>query len=522
MVPVFGVLIGLHVLAAFTQHTYWSAIPLSAAFVAAVVLTYRNIAWGLAFALLEIFIGGHGHLFSLAEFGVPLSVRIVIFLGVMLGFSGRVIVKREFPKFVMARDAALAIILAAIALGGLVGVFSNPLSAVFDDANSYLLLLYALPFAAVTWRTEERALMIKTLFVSALWVSVTTLALSFAFTHLNPEGIWKLYVFVRDARLFEVTLLSGPAELVATLFDKPWYFRVFAQGQLAVCLAGLFVGSAIVFAPKLDLKRDWPVFLAQAAFLGVILASFSRSFYVGLIAAAAVFVILAFKGGVSIKQFVQRSLVHVPLVVLGVLLVWLTIVIPPRPDLRSSPFYKGESDDTRELAVSSRWNLLPPMMDEIWSSPVIGSGFGEEVTFISDDPRVRAINPNGEWTTYRFEWGFQDIWLKMGVLGLAGFSAYLLTIGVASWQQIKKTVATSWLMAASAATVTFLYVTHVFSPYLNHPLGLATMLFVLVFYSWELGKRQEVGEAFEVPDVKGVLGELVPKVGVVTRVGEGE
>ena len=56
----------------------------------------------------------------------------------------------------------------------------------------------------------------------------------------------------------------------------------------------------------------------------------------------------------------------------------------------------------------------------------MGRGFGATVTYQTRDPRILADNGSGEYTTYAFEWGWLDIWLKLGIFGLA---AYFLLIG---------------------------------------------------------------------------------------------
>ena len=64
-------------------------------------------------------------------------------------------------------------------------------------------------------------------------------------------------------------------------------------------------------------------------------------------------------------------------------------------------------------------------MKEISQEPFFGQGYGATVTYLSQDPRVLENNPSGLYTTYAFEWGYLDIWLK---LGIGGIIAYLLLL----------------------------------------------------------------------------------------------
>ncbi len=97
----------------------------------------------------------------------------------------------------------------------------------------------------------------------------------------------------------------------------------------------------------------------------------------------------------------------------------------------------------------------------------MGSGFGKRVTYISNDPRVLSFNPSGRFTTFSFEWGYGDLWLKMGIPGLLAYGALLVFL----WRRIPKNY-----HPAFAA----LLIVHFFTPYLNHPLGLGVLIAVSV------------------------------------------
>jgi len=128
-----------------------------------------------------------------------------------------------------------------------------------------------------------------------------------------------------------------------------------------------------------------------------------------------------------------------------------------------------------DVAITSRWNLLEPMWTEIKKAPVIGSGFGHEITYISDDPRIRAEFPDGVWRTYSVEWGYLELWLKMGILGPLSL---IILGGVIVFRLYKQfhSNAGDWISLGLIGGVISLYVMHVFSPYLNHPLGLGILL----------------------------------------------
>jgi len=511
-----------HILAALVQHSWASVIPVVVAGMAAFVLSIKRLEWGIAFAFLEIFIGGHGHLFDLSAIGVPLSVRIAIFLGVMIAFFIQILrpsngLRMTRLEWNNRRDIPWAVFGAAILLGGLVGFLQNDKGNAFDDFNSYLPILYALPILSIKWDNEKKRLMLMTLAISSVWVAATTLGLMFAFTHLPGKLLAHVYTFVRDARLFEITLLTAPAKIAMLFPNGAWYFRVFGQSQIVIAAFFIVFLSAVV-SIQTTLKEKLLSSAVLALCLSALLAGLSRSFVIAALPAGAILIAYSLWQPKQLWERVRRKSVLFVGIVASILFVWLTIIfpLPFRPDFTQSAFYKSDAGQDRNLAVSSRWNLLPPMMTEIMKSPIIGSGFGKEVTFISDDPRVRAINGTGEWTTYRFEWGYQDLWLKTGVLGLLGVLLIALSFANATQLHLRKGLDDSWLVVGLFCSSIFVLGVHVFTPYLNHPLGISLLLLALIFFSFDepktaKEKTERVPPGIRVGHVLGhQLGDAIP------------
>ncbi len=480
-----GGLLAVHVAAWITQHTVWSAIPFAIIVIAALVITKRSLVWGLAFAMIEVFVGGHGHLIDVTLGGTALGIRQGIFLAVMLGTLYHVVVNHVRPRFVAERDVPFVFLAVAVALGTISGFARNSFGAAFDDMNGYATFAYLLPVAMIVWTPEAKRVMLWSFALAATWVASSSLVFLFLFTHLSADGVWVLYKFARDARLLEATMLSGPAWLVSLLPNGAWYFRVFEQGQFIVMMFTILLCSVMMFVAK-SWRERFALLVPVVLMFTVDIGGQSRSFWLGLLASLAVLGLVFLRERPGIRDLLRIKSVGVLFMCIAALTLWLVVVfpVPSRPDFTTSPFYRGQNDSTRDLAVSSRWNLLGPMMTEIGKSPLWGSGFGTSVTYISDDPRLRAVNGTGEWTTYRFEWGYQDIWLKMGVPGLLAFGFYLFTILRAGYRSVVERDETRWLTLSMACGVIALYVAHVFSPYLNHPIGLGFMIFVLPFFVW--------------------------------------
>ncbi len=507
-----------HILAALVQHSWVSIVPVAAAGIVAFVLSMKRLEWGIAFAFLEIFVGGHGHLFDLSSIGVPLSVRIAIFLGVMVAFTIQILrpsngLRMTAWQWSPRRDIPWVVFGLAVLLGGLVGFLQNNKGNAFDDFNSYLPILYALPILSIKWDNEKKRLMLMTLAVSAVWVSATTLGLMFAFTHLPGKVLAHVYTFVRDARLFEITLLTAPAKMAVLFPNGAWYFRVFGQSQIVIASFFILFLSGVV-SVQTTLKEKLLGSAILALCLSALLAGLSRSFVIAALPAGAILIVYSLWQPKQLWERVRRKSVLFVGIVASVVFVWLTIIfpLPFRPDFTQSAFYKSDAGQDRNLAVSSRWNLLPPMMTEIMKSPIIGSGFGKEVTFISDDPRVRAINGTGEWTTYRFEWGYQDLWLKTGVLGLLGVLLIGLSFANATLSHLRKGLDDSWIVVGLFCSSIFVLTVHIFTPYLNHPLGISLLLLPLIFLSFDESKREKTKTEHVLPGIRvgqAGLGKLV-------------
>jgi hypothetical protein len=153
--------------------------------------------------------------------------------------------------------------------------------------------------------------------------------------------------------------------------------------------------------------------------------------------------------------------------------------IPYPPKTAGGLDIKERFELIAEEAASSRWNLLPPLWTAIKHNAIGGAGFGATVTYVSNDPRVRALNPTGLYTTSSFEWGYLDIWLKIGLVGMLVYAwiIWKITIKALKYDVPSRLISSLGPIFGLLAVLSV----HIGSPYLNHPLGLGLVLFL---YSW--------------------------------------
>ncbi len=281
-----------------------------------------------------------------------------------------------------------------------------------------------------------------------------------------------IYRLIRDMQVGEITSLSGQ------------FYRVFIQSQVYLLIFLAIIAWQL--AGRLPLKHwsRWLIgqegrlyLLALSLSLFPIIIGFSRSFWFGL-------VLIMFFLLVMIWRRYRWLIVwrwSLSLAIAGFLSLLLIVGIVrfpwPQPQLS---FNAGDLLEERlgnldsEAGASSRWSLLPKMVQAIGQSPFLGQGFGATITYRSADPRILENESSGYYTTYAFEWGWLDIIFKFG-LWLALW--YFLWLGRMLWF--------SWRSGpvgqALSIGLLVLLAVHFFSPYLNHPLGIGFLAGMLVW-----------------------------------------
>jgi O-antigen ligase len=148
--------------------------------------------------------------------------------------------------------------------------------------------------------------------------------------------------------------------------------------------------------------------------------------------------------------------------------------------------------DLSEDAAQSRWQLLPKLWEKIQERPWRGHGFGATVMYTTKDPRI-VQKTGGSFTTYIFEWGWLDSWIKFGVLGIPVLLGWLLWLG---WRASRIFGDQSQIQWGIYLSLLVFVVVHAFTPYLNHPLGIGFLLFIEGFLTLhEFERRQLIATA---------------------------
>ncbi len=439
-------------------------------------LAWRDFKLFLLLELGELFIGSKGYLFFTEAGGAKLSLRIAWWLVALAVWLSRALIGwfkgkrvRENPSLAFFYSSffkyylilGLAI-LWGLAVGWIRGVsFDN----MFFDVNGWLFFALIFPLYAQFYRNDYAKVILRELLVAAtIWLSLKTIGLFFIFSQRINFLNSHLYRWAAD---------TGTAEITA---GKGNFYRIFFQSHIYVLFAWL-AGAFYVATNRISCSF-WRLVSVLALFSSAVLISFSRSNWVGLFA-AAVFLAVILAGKLGWKRLLVRSLIIGGAGILAVLLI-MGIMVLPWPRGQGSSVAATEAIKERvsyqkeESAISSRralWNALIRQPLIFWLG---GAGFGATVTYRSSDPRVLSHSPDGLYTTYAFEWGWLDIWFKLGIGGLLGYLVLLVYLAKTVWQESQE-----WAVVG-VASLLCLAVVNFFSPYLNHPLGIGFLLVATV------------------------------------------
>lgn len=440
-------------------------------------LTIYKLEYGLLVVITELLVGSMGHLFYLETGAGRISLRIGMFTAFLavffLKFIIQIINERSKSEYWLAWQAfrgrkvyAWLAFFVVLSLG-LAFLRGNNSAFIISDFNAWAYFILIFPAALVYGQSDESKLQrLKHLFLAGtIWLSLKTLFILFIFAH-NTEVAAAIYYWLRRILGGEVTVATAG------------WPRVFIQGQVFPAIAFFLIFWTGPINKRIQdfFKRDNLLNLALSAlFLSTILISLSRSFWVGLV----VTVLVSLGAFWRLRGLRVAGLDVLRFLIIGILSLGIIYFVITIPYKQGPSVSLGESLISRvtlenEPAVASRWALLPVLGQAIWQAPILGQGFGATVTYISQDPRVLAVSPSGEYTTYAFEWGYLDMWLKLGFLGLLTYLLLIFWLLKGAWRQVGQERGNLYL--GLAAGLVFLSATNFFTPYLNHPLGIGYLV----------------------------------------------
>ena len=443
---------------------YWPLVrPLGFIVVCAVVLVLAVFRFHIAvlIGLAELAVGSFGHLLGLPWLGGELSLRMGIFTILFVVGSWRTV--RQWRQgvwawpprsFLALLPLGLSIGL-AFALGWFKGV---PFGVLFRDGNGYLFIGFAVPLLAAATDLHFRQRVVPLILIAAAYLAAKSLVLLYFFTHRFEFFVIDLYQWIRD---------SGAGELTPTASGVE---RIFLQSQLYVLIAWWLALWQTRGHQRLSMALPLSLMAMSSATL---LISFSRSYWLGLIISLLAYVVWELVQG-SVVNLTRSVAFMVVTTFVGVGIILGVLNVPWPSPSSSGSLELADRLQVVEPAASSRWKLLGPLWSEVQEHALVGAGFGSAVTYVSDDPRVRARTPSGLYTTTAFEWGYLGMWLKLGIIGLTAYALVLVVTVRRAWLTDQFRGPFGGLVFGLVALLSV----HIASPYLDHPLGLGYVLLV--------------------------------------------
>ena len=506
-------------------------------------LSLRKPHLAIYILLIELFISSKGYLFYFTYNGLIISIRIAFWLITISAWlarlaneiiSKKIKLNKNFLENIFTKCQALIflknknakyylIFFAILFLAFLNGLYQgSTFSNAFFDFNNWLYFALIFPIYEIFKKNKSNLENLGKIFIICIaWLSIKTFFLLYIFAHNIPVILLPIYKWIRTSGVGEITQMQGG------------FYRIFFQSHI-FCLIAFFLilpriakkiqnqfeikrilseakakpkdgknnngmilndTSTIAQCPKyaqnkINQKiRFLKHFLALTCTLAITLITFSRSFWLGLIVG------LIFYGIAHLYQYGFKKTIQLTLIIIASLTLSLGIIASivkfPYPDplggFDTAELIKKRAQTIKnEAAVASRWELLPKLRNEIKKNPITGQGFGATITYKSSDPRVLASSIDGTYTTYAFEWGWLDIWFKLGIFGLL---IYLIIIFRIFWQNLKTTHQDSTSQNEGLAISLIAICTiHFFTPFLNHPLGIGALILMEVMNNFAFKK----------------------------------
>lgn len=433
------------------------------------LLTWKNLSYGLLLASGELMVGSFGYLFNIDLFNQTISWRMFIWLILLLVWFKDFILNSKKYISIYKQNKKIILIFLVLILLLVFSIFkgllkNNNLDVVFD-ANAWLYLFLLFPWLLFNGKYIND---LWQLILAALsWLFIKTTLLLYLFSHNYTLFNNNLYNWTRDFKLGEITFAGGN------------FWRIFMQSQIFALFSVVVLIYLIWFIHKeqVNKNRIFQLNFFLVLSLSVVLMSYSRSFWLALF--LVLFILLIYFLYKKTKWKIIFSVSLNLMIVFFIAFSFIFFIVKfPWPYVDSSQtnlFLSRLKNPTSEAAGNSRINQFKPLLLAIKQNPLFGQGFGTKVVYKSTDPRILSLGEDyaANYGTFAFELGFLDIGLKIGLFGLL---VYLLFI----YSVIKRAALT-----ANPLAIAFIFgfmtilMTNLTTPYLNHPLGIGVIFWLI-------------------------------------------
>lgn len=467
----------------------------------ALTLSLKKIEYGLLILLSELFLGAKGYLFSFNLGGFVVSLRLALFI--LIFFIWFFQKNKNKFKFVETNFfLPFALLTITFALGIARGLyFGHPMKYIFFDANGYFYFALAFILFSITDKKYFITKILQCLLAAGITVSFLTLYTSADFAILHPDarpdksGVISFEFGEKEEEQKEIAhSITAKEELKSMEIirnlknQKPAIYRwtrdagvgdlAFISGRLFrfFTSAQIYALFALVFFifylsnKKIQVRKDfWYFFAILIIGIGLIIG-FSRSLWLGVL------VVL----GYFLFSLPWRKSLKIILVLFSLILIFVSltnILAPSIANILTDRINSFLHPQTQSTAIT-RIDMLNSALEKIKKHIVLGSGFGETIEYESVIP-----GQTGRVRVFVFEWGYLDLVLKLGILGLLIYAWFIFDIF--KLRREKNEIPENKILENSLfSALSGLLIVNITMPYLNHPLGIGYVLLIaiILFY----------------------------------------
>ncbi len=440
----------------------------------------QNIFDKTAFFLMMIYIGecALGNSGRWLQIG-PLSIRIIIF-SLCFIFSLPAVFRNLKSLFknnqVIITIAFLVYLIFCAGIGYLTG---NSLKFIISDATSFMSLALIPAFLSIINTESKIDKAINVFFICSLILSVVVVFLHFFLAFQSNETLTEINILINSRN-------SGGLATLQTGLQ-----RIYFRSGIVIQVAMIYGVWKIIKLNKTEKGKLIFYYISESLLLFACILSYTRGFWLGLVASAILVLILSFKYWKTYLKIVASVLAGIIILFsaswacYGKPLAFVEIINRFDPNLivldgtNSNDNIDNIFSDDSDLSVTDQNNAASVLMriktlnmakQKIASKPIFGNGLGENLDDIRNDGKI--------------EYMYHDILMKTGIVGLLlflmtflGFIAHqikqYLPLWVSSTQNESENIKTRNLIMISAYIG--ILVTSFFNPFLTNPIGIMVL-----------------------------------------------
>lgn len=410
------------------------------------VLFYKNKKLAWYYLLLEFVLGGAGLFFQ----SFSLSLRTILTLEFLSLYflNDFKIFKKDFWH--INKNILLVFLVALLFLIGnfYLGLKNHhSLLFIIQDLLPFIFFLLIIPakeyFDAEKIYAHLFHWLLAFVAASSLWSILNLILFRTGVSVLHAN----YYNWLRDFALAKITYL-----------DSGFWRIVFPEHLLLI--------PAMIFLIALYIKTKDKLILIFLGLANIVLAlNISRAYLLALL-----FALLILKYQTKFLEWLKISVITLTSFILLFFVINLSLSQGQALGLNILGLrLPGITQINTDPSANNRLQLLGPIWKNIKSSPVFGQGLGLDLNF---------VNAQGQnITTRHFDWGYLEIWAKLGLIFLVAFTGIWLVLIKNLFSQTKKQA----LALACAAALLAILVSNIWAQTTLHILGVIFFSLTLAF-----------------------------------------